>query len=215
MQKVTAGYPPTNWSPGFEGTQASYNRARYYDTSAGRFFEEDPIGFNGGQDFYSYVANSPLNFVDPSGQIIGVAGDFTSWLTAIVYLCSSPAACAIINELENSSELYMVNVSDTYPRDEAVNGTTVYWNPHQALCVANGVQSPAIGLLHELGHLSQHYHGQTRNNEEGAVQITNPASSQLGEPTRLNYADARGHTQWPLPIPISNKELCQCQAPRK
>jgi len=192
-----------------------YYRARYYDSNVGRFLSEDPIGFNGGLDFYTYVANSPLNFVDPSGQVIGVRGDFTSWLTALLYLCQSPAACAIINDLENSPELYMVNVSDTYTRDEAVNGKTVYWNPHWALCVKNGVQSPAVELLHELEHLRQHAHHQTRNTEEGATRMTNPAAKQLGEPTRLNYSDARGHSTWALPIPSSKKEQCQCQVPKK
>lgn len=51
-------------------TDLSYNRARYYDNKAARFVSEDPIGFNG-QDanLYRYVGNSPLNFVDPSGNI--------------------------------------------------------------------------------------------------------------------------------------------------
>jgi RHS repeat-associated protein len=44
-----------------------YDRARYYDPSAGRFLSEDPIGFSGGIDFYAYVANNPVIFTDPSG----------------------------------------------------------------------------------------------------------------------------------------------------
>jgi RHS repeat-associated protein len=42
-------------------------RARYYDPSAGRFLSEDPIGFDGGTDFYAYAASNPANFIDPSG----------------------------------------------------------------------------------------------------------------------------------------------------
>jgi RHS repeat-associated protein len=45
-----------------------YYRARYYDPSAGRFASEDPIGFGGGNDFYSYVDNSPVSLIDPSGN---------------------------------------------------------------------------------------------------------------------------------------------------
>jgi RHS repeat-associated protein len=48
-------------------------RARYYDPFAGRFLNEDPIGLNGGPNFYRYAANSPTNFVDPQGDQIGVA----------------------------------------------------------------------------------------------------------------------------------------------
>ena len=47
-------------------TGLNYYRARYYDPSAGRFLSEDPIGFNGGIDFYAYVANNPVIFTDPS-----------------------------------------------------------------------------------------------------------------------------------------------------
>jgi RHS repeat-associated protein len=45
-----------------------YNlRARHYDSSTARFLSEDPITFFGGANFYAYVANGPLTFVDPSG----------------------------------------------------------------------------------------------------------------------------------------------------
>ena len=44
-----------------------YYRARYYDPSVGRFISEDPINFIGGTNFYRYVGNSPLDFVDPFG----------------------------------------------------------------------------------------------------------------------------------------------------
>jgi RHS repeat-associated protein len=45
----------------------SYNRARYYDQSVGRFVREDPIGFGSNINFYSYVRNSPISLIDPGG----------------------------------------------------------------------------------------------------------------------------------------------------
>jgi RHS repeat-associated protein len=48
-------------------TSLYYYRARYYDTSVGRFVSEDPIRFSGGADFYTYVDNDPPNFSDPNG----------------------------------------------------------------------------------------------------------------------------------------------------
>lgn len=42
-------------------------RARYYDPSNGRFLNEDPLGFGGGLNFYSYVGNDPVDLIDPSG----------------------------------------------------------------------------------------------------------------------------------------------------
>ena len=44
-----------------------YYRARHYDPTVGRFLNEDPIGFGGAINFYSYVENSPSNRIDPSG----------------------------------------------------------------------------------------------------------------------------------------------------
>jgi RHS repeat-associated protein len=187
-----------------------YYRARYYDPSAGRFLSEDPIQFNGGFNFYKYTVNSPTNFVDPSGDQIGFAGDTLSGQTALLYLESSPAANAIIQDLEKSPTLFIINASDDNSHDFAdPNGAFgpqrgVYWRPNYALCVKNGVQSPAIQLLHELTHLWQAqnkkpFHGDQAEND--AVQITNPAAQQLGEPTRKNYADANGTPFWALPIP--------------
>ncbi|MGA9884872.1 MAG: RHS repeat-associated core domain-containing protein [Candidatus Acidiferrales bacterium] len=48
-------------------TSLYYYRARYYDSTNGRFISEDPMQFSAGMDFYPYVANSPLSFTDPSG----------------------------------------------------------------------------------------------------------------------------------------------------
>lgn len=42
-------------------------RARYYNPALGRFVSEDPIGFDGGNDFYAYTGNNPANFIDPLG----------------------------------------------------------------------------------------------------------------------------------------------------
>jgi RHS repeat-associated protein len=48
-------------------TGLQYSRARYYDPSTGRFLSEDPVGFDGGINFYPYVGNAPTNFTDPFG----------------------------------------------------------------------------------------------------------------------------------------------------
>lgn len=47
-----------------------YMRARYFDPSTGRFISEDPISFDGGENFYAYTRNSPVDLKDPFGLYI-------------------------------------------------------------------------------------------------------------------------------------------------
>jgi RHS repeat-associated protein len=53
----------------FDSETGLYNyRTRFYDPGVGEFVSEDTIGFAGGDANLSrYVANSPLNYIDPSG----------------------------------------------------------------------------------------------------------------------------------------------------
>lgn len=46
-------------------------QARYYDPLIGRFYSNDPVGFTGESDTfnrYSYVANNPYRYTDPTGN---------------------------------------------------------------------------------------------------------------------------------------------------
>src|ERR1041385_2561839 len=53
----------------FDNEDALYfYRARYYDSTSGRFLNEDPLAFFAGTNFYRYVYNDPISFTDPSGK---------------------------------------------------------------------------------------------------------------------------------------------------
>ena len=46
-----------------------YYRERYYDPVIGKFISKDPIGLEGGDlNFYTYVWNDPVNWIDPYGE---------------------------------------------------------------------------------------------------------------------------------------------------
>ncbi|MDP4153867.1 MAG: RHS repeat-associated core domain-containing protein, partial [Bacillota bacterium] len=49
-----------------------YLRARYYDTSTGRFLTEAPA--ISGSNWYIYAENNPIMFTDPSGLVINLPG---------------------------------------------------------------------------------------------------------------------------------------------
>ncbi len=51
-----------------EGDNIYFMRARYYDAETGRFLNEDPIGFEGGDlNLYAYVGGNPVVGIDPKG----------------------------------------------------------------------------------------------------------------------------------------------------
>ena len=52
-----------------------YYRARYYDSSTGRFIGEDPIGFISGNNFYAYAMGNPGLLVDPLGLWVEITFD--------------------------------------------------------------------------------------------------------------------------------------------
>ena len=62
-----------------------YYRARYYDPSMQMFISKDPIEFEAGDfNFYRYVGNDPVNYVDPTGLLTAViTNGRTTTLTSV------------------------------------------------------------------------------------------------------------------------------------
>ena len=72
VDKISTSQPAVLY--GYAGRQLDsesglyYNRARYYDSSNGRWMSKDPIGISGGDpNLYRYVGNNSLSNIDPTG----------------------------------------------------------------------------------------------------------------------------------------------------
>jgi RHS repeat-associated protein len=66
-----------------EGNNIYFMRARYYDAETGRFLNEDPLGFEGGdRNLYAYVGGNPVVNIDPEGMM--TYGGFLYSVTGIV-----------------------------------------------------------------------------------------------------------------------------------
>jgi len=63
-------YTGREWDP---ETGLYHYRARYYDPESGRFLSQDRLGFVGDWNFYSYVRNNPVRYLDPFGLLVGPA----------------------------------------------------------------------------------------------------------------------------------------------
>jgi RHS repeat-associated protein len=73
-QDTNPGFQPFGYAGGLYDSRTGLVRlgARDYDASTGRWTAKDPLLFAGGDtNLYSYVGNSPLNFVDQAGTTSG------------------------------------------------------------------------------------------------------------------------------------------------
>lgn len=180
-----------------------YLRARYYSPGVGRFTQEDPI--MDGLNWYTYCAGNPVAFEDSSGCIIELSGEATNdqrqqYKRAIEYIQTSQIGQKLINILEESeitfNILFVNDDGDAY----SSHTHSIKWDAYSGLILDDqkSVQSPALGLAHEMGHAAQDLAGQLKRRprsiieEENLNQWETPIAKELGEYTRIDYFATSG-----------------------
>ncbi|MEZ4897935.1 MAG: SpvB/TcaC N-terminal domain-containing protein [Saprospiraceae bacterium] len=143
-----------------EETNLYYFGARYFDPRMSMWQSADPeAGAYPSLSPYAFVANNPLKYADPDGNLIVVPvhSSYAFKLDvrrAMRYLRRSPTGTKLLNTLQSSSRLIMIEETKDlkgvkFDPDQMV----VTWHPRSALRVKRGAkQTAALGLAHELGH---------------------------------------------------------------
>jgi RHS repeat-associated protein len=69
------GFQPFGFAGGLYDRDTGLVRfgRRDYDPQTGRWTNKDPVRFSGGLNLYAYVENSPLNYIDPTGEALVLA----------------------------------------------------------------------------------------------------------------------------------------------
>jgi RHS repeat-associated protein len=109
-----------------------YYRARWYDPQIGRFISEDPIGFEGGDiNFFTYVANNPVNDSDPSGlqRRAGPTGRGNYHPQSRVRCNPSQDCATLANNMKEIAQAlasaYLMDQELGFPRHQAPHSTDI------------------------------------------------------------------------------------------
>ena len=191
-----------------------YLRNRYYDSTNGRFINEDPI--KDGLNWYVYCGNNPVAFVDPSGLILKLEGteeekaammESLKILTCdrvaidddgIIRMIDNPDAeyefsvgVSLVSSLVDNKNTIMMSFGDRNDTNEQGGIITVSLSKNLEECLAwsyesNSIERMTTPAFMSVGHELIHaYHYAT-----GSV-ISNDNSKGT-----YYYYDENGNKQW-------------------
>ena len=158
---------------------------------------------------FTYCHNNPLKYVDPSGCVIVLSPDATKEQTeayekAVAYIKKSPTGKQLLEMLEASDVIFtIVFIDDGDDVGYNAEKKIIRFDTNSGLVMKDGtsVQSPALGLAHEMGHAAQDLTGVLSNcvGIEFMIEPFNlrdyetPIAKELDEPIRENYGDWTGY----------------------
>ena len=174
---------------------------------------------------YAYCANNPVKYVDPDGKKIVLGSNCSPefvnhYNVAIAYLKEHNAA-SVWHQLDGREEI--ITIYENAGFANYTSGNNVFWNPLSGLCTDAGGEghrlSPAIRLLHELGHKLQEYTGdynieddgtfwQSKEEKRNILEVETPAAVACGEiPENTISRDSHSGIPFKTESSISTKIL--------
>jgi RHS repeat-associated protein len=185
-------------------------RHRFYVPALGRFIENDPSGFDGGDmNLFRFCGGDPVNGSDPSGLTVQYAPGTdveTFQNTVYDYLSKSAAFRDAYSQIATSTDVYTFR--QTFDGTNGFDPSTrsIYWDPTAPnLTGLGGEQSPALGLAHEVGHAAFYDQDPSANLLFNTIQVPGFSGSleeyrnmtevertvaiDLGEPTGSDHAN--------------------------
>jgi hypothetical protein len=155
--------------------------------------------------------------------------DKKNYNESIDYLSQSDTFSEMYDKLEKTDEVFTVNFNDENAMYFDSNTKNIQYDPHSGLLIKsnNGIQSPSLGLAHEMGHAKQYLDGylqkvnskykgpkntekykqyKIKKIEEPNTKVEGKIAKDIGEPSRQNYKDTAGIVRRPTPTSSYKKE---------
>jgi RHS repeat-associated protein len=181
----------------FDATTGLQNNLhRWYDPAVGRWLSEDPIGFAAGDtNVYRYVANQPLNIVDPGGALpINLVAYFQRQaLLAQIPVAPEPTVGAgLLQGLWNIGNGFTDFVIGT------VNTPAFVWNNTAGWVLPNAPYVPAPDWSDNVWFDEGDWHGWNKAVATGSFAI---GTAGVGWWARGKWGGGGGNTPVPRPKP--------------
>jgi len=177
---------------------------RLYDPTYGRFLSTDPLWSKYlPLQSYQYAGNSPVMMLDDGGKEIewaneepGMAQKAQQYYGLAIAYFKAAGADEAVELLENArdSKDFTVRLSiNDIGQDRYREKHGVDWDPNSGLEVDGSIQSPALGLVHEMAHAVRGELGRKEKtgDQAGPVLISLYKDIRTADPVYSNAEEAR------------------------
>jgi len=147
------------------------DQARWYHPSTGRFLSEDPIGFGGGDtNFYRYVKNNALKYIDSTGLNVNYSN-----------------SCNMGLGLSIEMQILLEEIDNAYPNRDVNVTSCVRSTGKQKTLMDAGLTSSGYGSPYK--NISQHVRGNAADISISGVSTQNIANTarRLGATGTIPY----------------------------